>query len=406
MPKRFTDRFISTLKPADNRFEKIEDGGLGIRVSPVNAAGRSSRSWFYSYRFHGVKRRLTLGHYPETSLKEARAGRDQAAAILDKGTDPANVKVGATTFGSVLDRYLESRKFASLAATTRVSYGRAFVKLPRLLRQIPVDKLVRRDLRDHLEQVAKKFPTTAVAYKTAFSAALTWAMREDLVDYNVARDVDLDITPNSRDRFLSEDEIRIFWTTLDKLPISEQIKDVLRFELVTGLRIGSICKIKPEYVVHREKLLRTPKKDVKRGSADLWTPLSPMAMDIIERGLATYASKEWLFASSKKPGAALYKNSVMRLFRVIREDGVLALNERTTSHDLRRTLATHLSRQEVEREYIKQILNHTIKDVTDIYIRADFIPQKRKYLNLWSEKLTGIINGGKGVDEKGGEAIL
>lgn len=396
MPVRFTDRLINSYKPKPGRYEKIEDGGLGIRISPANAAGNAARAWFYSYRFHGVKRRLTLGHYPETSLKDARASRDRLASVLDKGEDPAAIKGGSATFGDLLARYTDSRKFLALAAGTRDSYARGFKKLGRSLLQIPAGKLTRRDLKTHLEKVAEKTPPSAVIHKAAFSAALTWAIKNDLLEYNVARDIELDITLVARDRVLSEEEIRVLWQAFDALPITEQIKDALRLELITALRIGSIVSIKPEHIDLDAKLLRTPKENVKRGVADLWTPLSPMAMQIIERALSSYASKDWLFESPRKRGSPITVRAVVRLFKNLRDCGVLDLDERTTSHDLRRTLATHLSRQEVEREYIKQILNHQKKDVTDIYIRDDFISQKRKYLNLWSEKLAEILRGDSG----------
>ncbi|MBI3561442.1 MAG: DUF4102 domain-containing protein [Gammaproteobacteria bacterium] len=45
--------------------------------------------WRFKYRFGGKEKRLSLGVYPEVSLKDARTRRDGARALLNGGTDPS-----------------------------------------------------------------------------------------------------------------------------------------------------------------------------------------------------------------------------------------------------------------------------------------------------------------------------
>ena len=53
------------------RARATDSGGLYLEV-----AGVGSKRWFWKYYFDGKEKRLSLGCYPEVSLKDARAARD------------------------------------------------------------------------------------------------------------------------------------------------------------------------------------------------------------------------------------------------------------------------------------------------------------------------------------------
>ncbi|MBS7555640.1 integrase arm-type DNA-binding domain-containing protein [Ancylobacter dichloromethanicus] len=64
--------------------EAIDSGGLHLFVSPTGG-----RLWRMAYRFDGKQKQLSFGAYPAVSLKDARARRDEAKALLAAGCDPA-----------------------------------------------------------------------------------------------------------------------------------------------------------------------------------------------------------------------------------------------------------------------------------------------------------------------------
>lgn len=53
--------------------------------------------WRWKYRYAGKEKRLALGVYPEVTLAQARAARDEARATLRDGTDPGQLKRDAKT---------------------------------------------------------------------------------------------------------------------------------------------------------------------------------------------------------------------------------------------------------------------------------------------------------------------
>lgn len=88
-----TDPVIRAVKPAQKRTRLFDGGGLYLEVAPDS--GKPSRKekkgkwWRFKYRFAGREKRISLGVYPEVSLKDARQNRDEARRLLASGIDPA-----------------------------------------------------------------------------------------------------------------------------------------------------------------------------------------------------------------------------------------------------------------------------------------------------------------------------
>jgi hypothetical protein len=117
-----TDIQIRTAKPGSKPYKLADGGWLFLLVNPSG-----SKLWRMAYRYDGREKTLSLGAYPEMSLKDARAKRDEAKALLAAGTDPGQQKKldrlaktlsNATTFKGVADEYLEKLKREGRAPAT------------------------------------------------------------------------------------------------------------------------------------------------------------------------------------------------------------------------------------------------------------------------------------------------
>ena len=69
----------------DGKPERITDGG-GLYLE-LSASG--GKWWRWKYRFGGKEKRLSLGIYPDVSLKAAREKRDEEKRLLADNIDPA-----------------------------------------------------------------------------------------------------------------------------------------------------------------------------------------------------------------------------------------------------------------------------------------------------------------------------
>ena len=62
----------------------FDAGGLFLIVTPAGG-----KWWRLRYRMDGKEKTLSLGVYPDVSLKDARARRDAARKLLADGVDPS-----------------------------------------------------------------------------------------------------------------------------------------------------------------------------------------------------------------------------------------------------------------------------------------------------------------------------
>ena len=91
-----TDTAIKAAKPKEKPYKLADALGLFLSIQPTGA-----KWWRLKYRYAGKEKLLSLGVYPEVSLKQARERRDDARKQLSNGIDPSAqrqaVKAAAST---------------------------------------------------------------------------------------------------------------------------------------------------------------------------------------------------------------------------------------------------------------------------------------------------------------------
>lgn len=78
---------IKNAKPSANAYKLSDEKGLYLLIQPSGA-----KWWRIDYRFDGKRKTLSVGVYPEVSLKQARIQRDVLRESVANGTDPAEVR--------------------------------------------------------------------------------------------------------------------------------------------------------------------------------------------------------------------------------------------------------------------------------------------------------------------------
>lgn len=79
-----TNTKIRNTSPGNKTQKLFDERGLYLEVSPSGG-----KWWRLKYRFSGKEKRLSLGVYPDVSLKDARERRDEARKLLANGIDPS-----------------------------------------------------------------------------------------------------------------------------------------------------------------------------------------------------------------------------------------------------------------------------------------------------------------------------
>ncbi len=75
-----TDKAAKAAAPKDKPYKLSDDKGMYLEVMPSG-----SKYWRLKYRIAGKEKRLSIGVYPEVSLKRAREAREEARLLIAQG---------------------------------------------------------------------------------------------------------------------------------------------------------------------------------------------------------------------------------------------------------------------------------------------------------------------------------
>ncbi len=402
-----TDPFIRSLRPTERgRVEYWDDNvtGLSIRVSE---AGR--KTWSVVYRINGRLRRYTIGVHPVVGLADAR--RKAAAALIQvaSGADPAAAKVAARraeTFAELAAEYIENHaKFKKRGdEDRRVLYGsphkkrtgkRPHIGLVKRWGTRKVRDLTRRDVRELLDEVAKRGPIMANRTLAIVRKVFNFAIERDWLDVNPCHMVKRVVRERPRDRVLTEDEIRAVWSALDgEQPL---MATLVRLRLLTAQRGGEMLGARWEEVDLTTGWWTIAGDRSKNGLSHR-VPLSPQALCLFKElhtgREATRRPNEdgvpelspWVFPSTRKIGPHIH-HAQKAFERLVARSGV-----KFRGHDLRRTAASLMVGGGVPRLVVSKILNHVETGVTAVYDRHSYDPEKRAALDYWGSRLEEIVS--------------
>jgi integrase len=395
---RFTDRSIAGLKAKKERYEVWEDGrtGLGVRVSAKR------KSWLYMYRFGGKARRMTLGTYPDTPLAKARVAHAKAKDLKDQGIDP----------GTVQAEQKEAERNAETVADLAAEYLEKWAK-PRKRSAEEDERILNKDVlpawgkkkaREVTRRDVIKLLDGIVDRGAPIQANRTLAVIRKMFNFGVGRDI-LDATPVAmvqapakeceRDRVLSAEEVRTFWTGLDKAPMTKAVRTALRLELVTAQRKGEIAGARRNEFDLDKGVWEIPASRAKNGVAHV-VPLSPLAIDLLREAMSLAGKAEWLFPSPRKDGPVRPRavNFALRRAMAGSEGKAPSIKlQDVTPHDLRRTAASGMTELGIDRLVVSKILNHVERHVTATYDRYSYFDQKRRALDAWAAHVDAILSG-------------
>ena len=249
---------------------EVRDGlarGLILQILP---SGR--KLWTIRYRYRGRQRRLTLGEYPTMSLAKARDAAEDARAEIRNGGDPAGEKQAARetptdTIAALVKEYVEKHVRVKMRGQVEEERILDVEVLPRWKAR-SVREITRRDVRVLVAPVVDRgSPIMANRVLAVVRRLLNYGVRNDWLDANPASLIDAPGCEVSRERVLTDDEIRRVWrllshqpTTAERAapgrkrakgseedpicPIAPQMAAAIKIRLLTAQRGGEVTKMR------------------------------------------------------------------------------------------------------------------------------------------------------------------
>ena len=383
---KFTTRSLDALKPKNTRYEVCGQNGLRLRVTPSGI-----KTFAYCYNINGKRRRLTLGTYPNTPLVKANKLHMQAMEqVKEEGKDPAAMKQklldserASETIQELIVLYVNG--YAKKRKKTWKEDERALNKevLP-AWGEMKVKNVERKDVKNLLNKIAKRAPVQANRTFEIIRKMFNYAIEEEIIETSPCQSVRAPTVEKSRERILSDDEIKTVWKGFSDISAKEHIKLALQLLLITGQRRGEVATAKWSDINFKNKEWFIP--ETKSGRSQI-VPLSAFAIRVLKKIHKINNESDWIFPSpvgekSINPGA---------LTRAIDRNRDIFKIDHWTIHDLRRTAASGMGRLGVPRLTIGKVLNHADPHITGVYDRYEYFSEKQEALQKWAIALQRII---------------
>jgi integrase len=349
--------------------------GLGARKQ------RKSIFFYLRYRHQGRQVMHSIGRFGSPwTVDNARTEALRLLGVLATGIDPCAQALAGEGFARAIDRYLE-RKRTALKPRSFEDIERYLRKSAAPFHSLSLEEIDRRKVAALLGQIeTNSGPVSRNNARSALSSFFSWCVSEGLLELNPVQGTAKAIQNESRERVLTQEELRQLWRTLPQ--INAGFADIIRLLLLTAARRNEIGLLTwNEIDFKRGMIVLGPERTKNRKTFEL--PLSTQALAILAR---QHRRNSTDFVFSDK-GYQDWDRAKQRLDRRL---GIAEWH----LHDLRRSAATQMAELGVLPHVIETTLNHVSghkAGVAGIYNRSKMTDAVREGLQRyadWLDKIT------------------
>jgi len=408
---KLTDPAIRKAKPPEKGYSELGDTivkGLILRITAKN-----TRSWDLRYSTQGRQWRFNIGSYPALSLSKARkearrllgeislGSNPQAEKNIELQKMPEMVKVVVSRF---IETYAKPKNRESSVVQSQWALEKHLV--PKIGSRLMKD-VTKADVIYLIDRLAAKPRSGVNLIFRHWRRFFNWAVEKDIITYSPMAGIKQPLKEKSRDRVLSDPEIREVWQAIEKQPYPMGAFYKLLF--LTGQRRCEVASLKWSHI---EGGIWTIPADIAKNGRVHDIPLSETALEILAS--ISHQKSAYLFTTTagrtndkgedlSRPISGFSKAKRRLDTEVAKEREKNGMEEMAPwrVHDIRRTVATQLAKMGFPIHVVEKILNHssgTISGVAAVYNRHDYAEEKKAALAAWDRRLREIISGEAGAD--------
>ena len=385
---------VANAKPQAKPYKLRDERGLYLLAQP-----NGSKWWRFDYRRPGTSPRntLSLGTYPDVSLKQARERRDAARKLIADGIDPAIKRKAERSadadsleaiarewhgkhkdkwtpdYGAEILRRLEMNVFPWIGARAITSLNAPDILA--VLRRIEARGAV--DLAHRQHQVCGQVFRYAVATGRAT----------------------MDPTPALRGAIPPASKVHLA-SIKEPARVGELLRALHGYSggpvVASALKLAPLVFTRPGELRHAEWAeidldkaeWRIPAHKMKMRAPHI-VPLSTQAVVILRKLHPLTGRAKYVFPSPRGAARCMSENAITVALRALGYDG-----QTMTGHGFRSMASTLLNEQGWNRDAIERQLAHAERDpVRAAYNYAEHLPERRRMMQSWADYLDGLRNG-------------
>ncbi|WP_340617979.1 tyrosine-type recombinase/integrase [Xenorhabdus entomophaga] len=338
---KLSDKKLKILQGRESdKIEFFADGaGLSAKTSKIGGI-----SWVFTYRLDGKKlNRLTIGRYPDMSLKQARETRDKCRSWLASGKDPKlqfnltmQESLKPITVKDAIEYWIEN-----YGKDNRVSIDKHVAQLKKYIYPY-IGNMALSDCETHywlqcFDKIKKKSPVSAGYIFQLCKQALKFCRVRKFAISNALDDLtipDVGKKQNKGDRVLTENEIGQLWKSINTNIHPPYYSNLLTLLIVFGCRTQEARLSKYSEWDFDSMLWTVPKENSKSGEKII-RPIPEYLKPFLDKLINRHNKSGYLLGELKNN--ATVSQYGIRIWKK------LGHKEKWTLHDLRRTLATKMN---------------------------------------------------------------
>lgn len=401
MQRKLTDVSVKNAKTP----KKYTDGG-GLYLHILKSG---TKCWRYNYSYLGKQKTLSLGVYPDFSLKETRERHEAARALLARGIDPNEHKQNQQTEKQLL----ASNSFEAIAREwfqvflskkSDSYYTRVTAYLEKdifpYIGKSPIGEIEPPDINKVIQRIAGRGAVDA-AHRAKQSIGQVF--RYAVVNGFAARDVTADLRgalPPARKKhfpaLLEPFDVAGLLNAIDYYQGSFVVRAALKLSPLVMLRPGELryaewseLDIDNQVWVIPIRRMKAPTAVKLENEYVHLVPLSQQAIAIFEDLRPLTGHRQHIFTGQKDPRKPISEGSVNGALKRMGYRGKM------TGHGFRSTASSMLNEQGFNPDAIERQLAHKDRNpVRGAYNRAAYWTIRIEMMQHWADYLDQLRDDG------------
>lgn len=392
-----TDTAIRHARPSEKPVKLFDERGLYLEVSPAGG-----KWWRLKYRFAGKEKRLSLGVYPDVSLKDARDRRDDARKLLAGGIDPsenrkaqksARADLAVNSFEVVAREW-----FAKHSARWSKDHAARIIRrldhdiFPWLGRR-PIADVTAVELLAAVRRIESRGALeTSHRVLASCGQILRYAVATGRIDRDPSGDLRGALPPVRGGHFAAVTEPKRFAEILQAMDAYEGtfiVKCALRLAPLVFVRPGELRRAEWADIDFKAKEWRYL---VTKTKTQHIVPLSHQAVEILHELQPLTGSGRYVFPGARSIKRPMSDNAILAALRRLGID-----KGEMSGHGFRAAARTIMDEVlGVRPDFIEHQLAHSVRDPNGrAYNRTAHLPERHRMMQTWADYLDELKAGQK-----------
>lgn len=386
--KPLTDAQVKKSKAKEKDYELADGNGLYLRVRKTG-----NKSWIFRYTRPFTKKRnnMVLGPYPEITLVNARALREEHKQSLSQNIDPQekrdddNLRAlhdNNTTFRFVAEKWFEVKRhtvskgyavdiWRSLENHVFPDIGHrpiSSLNAPLVIRVL--EPLAARGVLEQIRRLIQRI-----------NEIMIYALNTGMVQSNPLAGIRSAFKSPKRKNFSTIEPERLpeLMEKLSRASIKYTTRILIEWQLHTMCRPSEAAAAKWEEIDFNNKLWIIPAERMKM-NREHKIPLTDQTLKLLELMKPVSGHREYIFPADRNPRTHINAQTANMAIKRMGLKGELV------AHGMRALASTILNDKGFDPDLIETALAHVEKnEVRRAYNRAEYIDRRREMMEWWSE---------------------